>query len=124
MAVELKDWLTSINLSKEDLSDNIKDYPPYVVNKILSGDIGCVALVNELNKRYNMPIDMQYKFLLYSVPKKKRYNPYIKKQKEENLDIIKEYFKVSTEKAREYLQVLDVEQIQSIKKKLFKGGKA
>lgn len=124
MAVELKDWLTSINLSKEDLSENIKEYPTYIVNKIMSGDMGCVALVNELNKRYNMPSDMQYKFLLYSIPKKKRYNPYIKKQKDGDIDSIKEYFKVSTEKAKEYLHVLDVEQIQSIKKKLFKGGRA
>ena len=124
MAVELKDWLASINQSKKDLSGNIKDYPSYIVNKIMSGDMSCVGLVNELNKRYNMPSDMQYKFLLYSVPKKKRYNPYIKKTKEDDLDIIKEYFKVNTEKAREYLQVLDVEQVQSIKKKLFKGGKA
>jgi hypothetical protein len=123
MAVELKDWLSSINLTKTDLSENIKDYPAFIVNRILSGDIGCVALVNELNKRYTMPADMQYKFLLHTVPKKKRYNPYIKKDKIDYLEDIKEYFNVSTEKAKEYLEVLDTEQIISIKKQLFKGGR-
>lgn len=123
MAVELKEWLNSINFSKKDLSGNIKDYPPFIVNKILSGDIGCVCLINELNKRFTMPAEMQYKFLLHSIPKKKRYNPYVKKANEEYIDVIKEYFKVSTEKAKEYLEVLDVEQLQAIKKQLFKGGK-
>lgn len=123
MAIELKEWLNSINFSKQDLSDNIREYPPYVINKILSGDMGCVSLVNELNKRYTMSPDMQYKFLLYSIPKKKRYNPYVKKTNEKYLDIVKEYFKVGTEKAKEYLEVLDIEQLQSIEKQLFKGGR-
>jgi hypothetical protein len=123
MAIELKEWLSSINFSKQDLSSNIKDYPPFIVNKILSGDMGCICLVNELNKRYTMPAEMQYKFLLHSIPKKKRYSPYVKKTNEEYLDIVKEYFKVSTDIAKEYLQVLDIEQLQSIKKQLFKGGR-
>jgi hypothetical protein len=122
MALELKDWLNSINFTKEDLSEHIKSYPSFVINKILAGDIGCVMLVNELNKRYTMSPEMQYKFLLYSVPKKKRYNPYHKKTKDENLDIVREYFKVSTEKAREYLDALTAEQLQNIKRDLFKGG--
>jgi hypothetical protein len=124
MAVELKEWLNSINFTKEDLSEHIKDYPSYIVNKILAGDISCVMLVNELNKRYTMSPEMQYKFLLRSVPKKKRYNPYVKKTKDENLDLIKEYFKVNTEKAKEYLEALNVEQLQQIKRDLFKGGVA
>lgn len=122
MAVDLKDWLNSITYNKKDLSENIKEYPSFIVNRILSGDIGCVALVNELNKRYTMPTDMQYKFLLYSVPKKKRFNPYIKKVTNKDIETIKEYFKVSTEKAKEYLEILDPEQIRSIEKQLFKGG--
>ena len=27
---ELKDWLNSINFNKEDLSYDIKSYPPYI----------------------------------------------------------------------------------------------
>lgn len=123
MAIELKEWLNSITYNKKDLSEHAKSYPSYVVNKILSGDIGCVCLVNELNKRYTMPAEMQYKFLLYSVPKKKRFNPFIKKVKDEDVEIIKEYFSVNTEKAKEYLTILSTEQVQSIKRQLFKGGR-
>lgn len=124
MAVELKDWLNSITFTKEDLSENIRDYPPFIVNRILSGDMACTALVNELNKRYMMPKEMQYKFLLYSIPKKKRFNPFIKKPADKNVELVKEYFNVSTEKAKEYLELLDVEQLRSIKMQLFKGGKS
>lgn len=123
MAVELKDWINSITFTKEDLSENIRDYPPFIINKILSGDMACTALVNELNKRYMMPKVMQYKFLLHSIPKKKRFNPFIKKTTDKNVELVKEYFNISTEKAKEYLEILDVEQLQSIKMQLFKGGK-
>lgn len=122
MAVELKDWLNSINITKKDLSENIKDYPAFIVNRILAGDMSCVLLVNELNKRYTMPAHMQYKFLLHSIPKKKRFSPYLKKEKVTDLDVIKEYYNVNTLKAKEYLEVLTQEQIDDIKKMLFKGG--
>ena len=30
--MELKDWLNSINFTKEDLSEDMKSYPPYIIN--------------------------------------------------------------------------------------------
>ena len=48
--MELKDWLNSINFTKEDLSEDIKNYPPYIVNRCLSGHIDCVMYSNEMNK--------------------------------------------------------------------------
>ena len=39
---ELKDWLNSINFTKEDLSYDVKTYPPYVINRCLSGFIDTV----------------------------------------------------------------------------------
>ena len=51
--VELKDWLNSINQTKKNLLDEDrtleKEYPPYIVNKCLSGSIDCIMFVNELN---------------------------------------------------------------------------
>ena len=40
--MELKDWLNSINFNKEDLSENISSYPPYIINRCLSGHLDCV----------------------------------------------------------------------------------
>ena len=35
MKTELKDWLNSINFTKEDLSEDISDYAPYIINRCL-----------------------------------------------------------------------------------------
>ena len=47
---ELKDWLNSINFNKQDLieedSSVIKDYPPYIINRCLSGHLDCVMSVS------------------------------------------------------------------------------
>ena len=51
MKTELKDWLNSINFTKEDLSHDIKDYPPYIVNRCLSGHIDCIMSVSYTHLR-------------------------------------------------------------------------
>lgn len=124
MAIELKDWLNSITFTKEDLSEHISEYPAFIVNRILGSDRSLCALINEINQRTTMSPIMQYKFLLHTVPKRKRFNPYMRKEKNEDLNLIKEYYNVSTEKAKEYLAILETEQIQEIKSYLFKGGRA
>ena len=52
--MELKDWLNSINFTKEDLSEDMKSYPPYIVNRCLSGHIDCVLFANEMNKHHHL----------------------------------------------------------------------
>lgn len=122
MGLELKDWLNSIYQTKDDLTENIKDYPPFIINRLLSGNIDTVLFANELNERYTMDKDMQYKFLLHSIPKKKRFSPYLKKQSLEDLDCIKEFYGYNTDKALEALKLLNKSQIDFIKQKLNKGG--
>ena len=56
--MELKDWLNSINFTKEDLSDSISSYPPYIVNRCLSGHLDCVMFANEMNKHNHLDKDM------------------------------------------------------------------
>ncbi len=51
--MELKDWLNSINLTKENLIEDpstIREYAPYVINRCLSGHIDCILFANEMNK--------------------------------------------------------------------------
>ena len=53
MKYELKDWLNSINFSKQDLTADdpsaISSYPPYIVNRCLSGAVDSVLFANEIN---------------------------------------------------------------------------
>ena len=123
---ELKDWLNSINFSKEDLTvddpDTIKDYTPYIVNRCLSGHLDTVLYANEMNLHPNVDKDMQYQFYLNSLRKRKRFSPWLRKDKVENLNIIKRYYGYSNEKALQALRLLTNEQLDYIKKRLETGG--
>ena len=124
--MELKDWLNSINFSKDDLLEedpsSIKKYPPFIVNKCLSGHIDSIMFANEMNKSHFLDKDMQYKFLLNSLRKKRRFSPWLKKEKISDLDAIKKYYRYSDEKAQQTLRILTKEQIAYIKKKMDTGG--
>jgi len=126
MALELKDWLNSINQSKKNLIDedpsNEKEYPPYIINKCLSGSIDCIMYVNELNINNRLDKKLQYDFLINIVRTKKRFTPWIKKEKIKNLEYVKFYYGYSTEKAEQALRILSEEQINFIKQKLDVGG--
>ena len=120
--MELKDWLNSINFNKEDLTEYIKDYPPYIVNRCLSGHLDCVMFANEMNKNSHLDKDMQYSFYLNSLRKKKRFSPWLRKDKVTDLESVKQYYGYSNEKACQALKILTTEQINFIKKRLDVGG--
>jgi hypothetical protein len=124
--MELKDWLNSINTTKENLIEdpsNIKEYSPYIINKCMSGHIDCILYANEMNMNSQLPKDMQYSFYLNSIRKKKRFSPWIRKDKIKDLEIIKQYYGYSNEKASQALKILNSTQINFIKERLEIGGK-
>jgi len=124
---ELKDWLNSINFNKEDLTEDdeniIKSYPPFIINKCLSGHLDSVLFANEMNKYHFLDKDMQYKFYLNILRKRKRFSPWIRKDKDSDLDIVKSYYGYSNEKARQVMKILSTEQINYMKQRLDTGGK-
>jgi hypothetical protein len=123
--MELKDWLNSINFTKEDIgeTENIRSYPPYIVNRCLSGHIDCILFANEMNLNHHLEKDMQYQFYLNSLRKRKRFSPWIKKDKIDDLDIVKQYYGYSNEKASQALRILSKQQLNYIKQKLETGGR-
>ncbi len=120
--MELKDWLNSINFTKEDLSEDIKEYPAYIINKCLSGQIDSVLFANEMNMNHHLDKDMQYSFYLNSLRKRKRFSPWLRKDKLKDLECVKQYYGYSNEKASQALKILTNEQINFIKKRLDIGG--
>jgi hypothetical protein len=125
MSIELKDWLNSINFSKENLiedASNIKDYAPYIINRCLSGHIDCIMYTNEMNINHHLDKDMQYSFYLNTIRKRKRYSPWLRKDKIKDLECVKQYYGYSNEKAYQALKILSKEQISFIKQRLETGG--
>lgn len=124
--MELKDWLKSINDTKENLIDkdfNLeREYSPYIINKCLSGSIDCLLYSNEMNLNYHLSKKMQYDFFINSIRKRKRYSPWISKEKTKELELVKKYYKYSDKKARQALKILTKSQIKFIKDSLDIGG--
>jgi hypothetical protein len=123
---ELKDWLNSINYNKKGIMVDEyeeKKYPAYIVNKCLAPFPDTLLYVNEMNRLHGLDNRLQYEFLLNSIGKRKRFAKWMKVSKIKDLDVIKEYYGYSNEKAKQALDVLTEEQIKIIKTKLTKGGK-
>ena len=124
--IELKDWLNSINFTKENLiekdPDAINKYPPYIINRCLSGHLDCIMFANEMNIHNHLDKDLQYSFYLNTLRKKKRFSPWLRKDKVTDLEIVKQYYGYSNEKASNALKILTPDQINFIKQRLDIGG--
>jgi hypothetical protein len=125
---ELKEYLNAVNHTKENLLDTEdedweKKYPPFIVNKCVAPFPDTVMLVNEINQLPHLDKKLQFDFLINSLRPRKRYTPWLKAMKLENLEYVKEYYGYSNEKAKSALDILTDEQISAIKRKLYKGGK-
>ena len=126
MTYELKDWLNSINFTKENLMEedktSKKDYAPYIINKCLSGHIECILFANEMNMNHSLDKDMQYSFYLNTLRKRKRFSPWIRKDKVQDLEYVKRYYGYSNDKAIQALKILNKTQLNFIKQRLETGG--
>ena len=124
--MELKDWLNSINQTKKNLIDEDpsieKNYPPYIINRCLSGHLDAVMFANEMNRYSFLPKKMQYDFFINILRTKRRFSPWIRKDLVDNLDCVKRYYGYSNEKAKQALKILSKEQLDFIKSKFEIGG--
>ncbi len=124
---ELKDYLNSINQTKINLMDEDssleKQYLPYVINKCLSGFLDTVLIANEMNLYCNLDKKLQYDFFINIIRPKKRFSPWLKKQNDNSLELIKQYYGYNDEKAKSALKILTREQLEFIKSKMNRGGK-
>ena len=121
-----KEIIPSIQQTKRDLSNEEgfeKSYLPFIVNRSLSFHYDCVMQVNEMNKYPGLNSKMQYDYLFNSIRGyKRKFEPWQKLSKNENLELVKEYFGYSNEKAKDVLSLLSKNQIDQIRVMLNKGG--
>ena len=128
MTYELKDYLNAINYQKTNIMDTDdemweKKYPSFIINKCLAPFPDTIMLVNEMNVHNHLDHKLQFDFFLNSLRPRKRYSPWAKASKLENLEYVKEFYGYNNEKAKAALDILDDEQIATIKERTNKGGK-
>jgi len=120
------DYVNSIlqnkkNLIVDELTE--KDYQPFLVNRSLSYHKDCVLYANEMNRRHLTDKKLQYDFFLNTIRSQKRpFAKWIKPEKSEDLECIKQVFGLSNQKAREAKRLLSNEQIQQLKEQTDTGG--
>ncbi len=124
----LSDYLKTINETKQNLLDSEdssweKEYPAWVVTKCMASHYDTVLLANEMNIYYDLPNKLQYDFYINTVRKRKRFSPWEKKVKIEDLETVKTYYNYSTQKAQAILKILNKDQLDHLKSKLNRGGK-
>lgn len=121
------DFINAINTTKHNLFEDPqaeKDYSAFMVNRGLSYFPDTVFYANEMNRHSSIPKQWQFSFLLNTISKKKRFSKWAKKDSEtKSIQLVKEYYGYSTEKAKEALSVLSPEHLTMIEEKLYKGGK-
>ena len=125
---ELKDYLNAINHTKEKLMDTEDEewerkYPPFIVNKCLAPFPDTILLLNEINQYPSIDKKLQFDFLINSLRPRKRFTPWVKAKKLEDIEYVKEFYGYNNEKAKVALTILNDDQIATIKQKLNKGGK-
>ena len=123
---QLKDYLYSINQSKKNILvddlDAERKYPPYIINRCLSSFTDTVLYANEMNRNHHIDNRLQFDFFINIIRKKKRFTKWIKPQEISNLELIKEYYGYSNQKAKSVLSLLSDVQIEEMKQRINKGG--
>ena len=119
------EYLNSINYTKEDIMETEEDeraYNSFLLNRSLSYFNDTVNICNVVNRYHHIDNKLQYHFLINIIRKRKRFSKWMKPELESDIEVVKEYYGYSNEKAKQVLSLLSPEQIKIIKKKVSKGG--
>lgn len=122
-----KEIIPSVLQTKEHCiltEEDEKSYLPFIVNKAISSHIDCLYFVSEMNINHHLDKKLQYDYLFHSIRAyKRKYQKWIKYTEPAEIELIKEYYGYSTQKAKQVLPLLNMDDIEFIKKQLDKGGK-
>ena len=118
------EYVNAINTSKKDIMiDDLaeKAYVPFTVNRSLSYFSDTVLVANEMNKHIDKKL--QFHFLINIIRKRKRFSKWNKPELVSDVDVVKEYYGYTHEKARQVLPLLTPDQIMNLREKVSKGGR-
>lgn len=120
------EFLNSINHTKQDtMVDDMteKSYNSFMINRSLSYFPDTVAFANVMNRYHHMDNKLQYHFLINIIRKRKRFSKWIKPDIESDIEVVRQYYGYSNEKAKQVLSLLSPEQVNILKQKVSKGGR-
>jgi len=123
------DFMNAASFTKADLikdSDNPditeKQYNAYIVNRGFTNFEDTILHANEMNQRHELFPAAQFDYYRAVLRKRKRFSKWPKADKDVNLDAIQEVYQCNRTVAKQYLKVLNEEQLQSVHDRLVTGG--
>ena len=121
------EYLNAINMTKQDIMvDDIaeKGYNSFICKFVLFRIFNDTVLyANEMNVNHHIDNRLQFDFFINIVRKKKRFSKFMKPETVSDVEAVKEYYGYSNEKAKSALTLLTSDQINELKKKVYKGGR-
>ena len=120
------EYVNAINDTKKDIMvDEVseKAYNPFTINRSLSYFSDTVLAANEMNRNHHLDKKLQFSFLINIVRKRKRFSKWDKPELVNDVEVVKEYYGYSNEKARQVLPLLTSDQILNLREKVNKGGR-
>lgn len=101
-----------------------KAYVPFMVNRSLSYFQDTVLFANEMNRCAALPARMQYDFFRNTIRPRRRFSKWFKAMPDDkDVEVIKEHYGYSSEKAREVLALFSESALADLHKLRDKGGK-
>jgi hypothetical protein len=76
-----------------------------------------------MNINHHLDSALQNQFYINIIRKKKRFSKWVKPSEIECLEVIKENYGYSNEKAKSVLSLFTPDQIEQLKHRIYKGGK-
>ena len=120
------EFTKTINDTKHNLMDEDpeveKDYIPFLVNRSLGYFMDTIMYANEMNQKNSLDHKLQYDFLLNIIRPRKRFSKWLKKSKDDNIDLIKKFYGYSYTKAKDVVDILSEDQLKHIRSNLDTGG--
>jgi hypothetical protein len=120
------EYSKAINMTKKDIMvDDIaeKEYNSFLVNRSLSFFPDTVLYANEMNINHHIDARLQFDFFINIIKKRKRFSKWTKASEIENLEVIKEYYGYSNEKAKSVYNLFSNEKLLTLKNRIYKGGR-
>ena len=119
------DWMNQLLVHKkhwnEFTEDEQKKFSPFIINRWLSMDKEFIEIVNVFQKYAIGTLESRevYKWYCNILPRGKRFNKYIKGKKDkkynkELIDILSKHFECSKLQIKDYLELIDKEEIKYI----------
>lgn len=117
----LFDWLNQITYHKQPwdtfTAEDKAEFNTYIINRFISMNPSYIDIVNLIQRYPDCPKRKVYQLYCDLLPKQKAFFKYIKanvKDDPETIKAITEYHQCSTREAKEYINVVDIQNIKNV----------